>query len=632
MPAGGVFALGRPARLVENHLLVVADGLTHGLGELEPVKVLEAFGIHGDHVHFLGIHEVAHHVPERQVGLVAHRNQIGRAHFRGLAEPVQQEGPALADDGGAADRIGLVVRHLGGGDEPRVEFAGPGNDAHAVRPEKRRAAVAAGGEALVGFVDAGDHARGHVAAFLGFPEAAGDEHHGVRGVVLDDVVDQRRHLFRADGDDEQVERFGQGLDVGHAAHAAGVGFAFADDGQPIAIEAGIDDVFKDDAPEVPAFGGYAHYADGLRVQQVVDFFDGAGHDGFAGRREAAHAVQRHHQIVRKRERVDFQFLDDERCAWVGGRKVVAHADEGLETFDELVVGHDAALSARQARQLPIGDGLAEQLEEGVPVRQFGQGRDDGLPLAEAFGVEFGIRAAETGADDHAEFAGTAQAHDQLVAEGFGVRRHELHLKHALDVGGDGVLERGSGQPPVARRRGGRAAFDPFRIPFRDFREHAAHGGAHLVGRLGHDADAAHFGLVDDGGRNDLEHGLFAGQGHDFLFHRLGVSGNEGTLGRRFRPGKAQEVVDFEFVEKMPPLGVGVAEQLGDRLVFYGQIHARLRKRVDGKATVGWTAEPFYPFLFTEGIGFPVERYAVEAVRRGVPSVAQPSWRMGVGGR
>ena len=237
VPAGGVFALGRPARLVENHLLVVADGLTHGLGELEPVKVLEAFGIHGDHVHFLGIHEVAHHVPERQVGLVAHRNQIGRAHFRGLAEPVQQEGPALADDGGAADRIGLVVRHLGGGDEPCVEFAGPGNDAHAVRPEKRRAAVAAGGEALVGFVDAGDHARGHVAAFLGFPEAAGDEHHGVRGVVLDDVVDQRRHLFRADGDDEQVERFGQGLDVGHAAHAAGVGFAFADDGQAVAIEA-----------------------------------------------------------------------------------------------------------------------------------------------------------------------------------------------------------------------------------------------------------------------------------------------------------------------------------------------------------------------------------------------------------
>ena len=59
----------------------------------------------------------------------------------------------------------------------------------------------------------------------------------MRGVVLDDVVDQRRHLFRADGDDEQVERFGQGLDVGHAAHAAGVGFAFADDGQAVAIEA-----------------------------------------------------------------------------------------------------------------------------------------------------------------------------------------------------------------------------------------------------------------------------------------------------------------------------------------------------------------------------------------------------------
>ena len=362
------------------------------------------------------------------------------------------------------------------------------------------------------------------------------------------------------------------------------------------------------------------------MQQIVDFLDRTGDDGFAGRRKAAHAVQRHHQIIRKRERVDFQFLNDERRVRVGGRKVVAHADERFETFDELVVGHDAALPARQPRQFSVGHGFAEQFEEGVPVRQFGQGRDDGLSLAEAFGVEFGIRTAETGADDHPEFAGATQAHDEFVAEGFGIRRHELHLQYALDVGGDGVLESGPRQPPIACGRGGRAAFDPFRIPFRDFGEHAAHGGPHLVGRLGHDADAAHFGLMDDGGRNDLEHGLFAGQGHDFLFHRLGVSGNEGTLGRRFRAGKAQEVVDFEFVEKMPPLGVGVAEQLGDRLVFYGQVHARLRKRVDEKATVGRTAEPFYPFLPVEGIGFPVERYAVETSRRRVSSVGQRPWR------
>lgn len=71
------------------------------------------------------------------------------------------------------------------------------------------------------------------------------------------------------------------------------------------------------------------------------------------------------------------------------------------------------------------------------------------PLRKTLGVELGVRSAEARADDHAELACAAQADDQLVAERCGVRRHELYLQDALEVCGDGVLERGSRQSLVA---------------------------------------------------------------------------------------------------------------------------------------------------------------------------------------
>ena len=72
MPAGGRLAFGRPPGLVENHLLVTPYGLAHGLRKLEPIEILEAFRVDGDDIHFLGVHEMAHHVPEREISLVAH--------------------------------------------------------------------------------------------------------------------------------------------------------------------------------------------------------------------------------------------------------------------------------------------------------------------------------------------------------------------------------------------------------------------------------------------------------------------------------------------------------------------------------------------------------------------------------
>ena len=165
------------------------------------------------------------------------------------------------------------------------------------------------------------------------------------------------------------------------------------------------------------------------MQQVSDARHGPGRRFFFRQREFAHAVERDHQIVGERERVDFQLVDDERRVRIVRREVIPHADEGLKAFDELVVGNDAALPARQSGEFSIRDGLPEQPEERLSV---GHGREcgyDGLPLAEAFGVQLGIGPAEARADDHAELAGAAQAHDKLIAEGFGVGRHELHLQH-----------------------------------------------------------------------------------------------------------------------------------------------------------------------------------------------------------
>ena len=452
----------------------------------------------------------------------------------------------------------------------------------------------------MGFGDAGDHALGHFPAFFRFTEAAGDEHDAVRGVVFNDFIHQRRNLFRSDGDDEQIQRIRKRTEVRHAAHPAGVVFAVTDDDEFVAVKTGVDDVFKDDPPEIPALGGNADDADGFRVQQVGDFLDGTGSGAFAGSRKAAHAVQRDHEVVRERERVDLQFFNDERCIGVAGGEIVPHADERLEAFDKLVVGHNAALPAGQPGQFPVGDGLAEKLEEGIAVGQFRQCGDDGLPFAETLGVELGVRTAEARADDHAELACAAQPDDQLVAERCGVRRHELYLQDALEVCGDGVLERGSRQSLVAFGRGGGAAFDPFGIAFRHLGEHTPHGGTHFVGRFGDDAHAAHFGLVDDGGGDDFQHGLFAGQGHDLLFHRFGVPWDEGAFARRFRTGKAQQIVHFEFIEKMPPLSVGVAEQLGNGLIFNSQIHASLQLVVRSERESS-LPNRFYPFSPGEGI-------------------------------
>ena len=308
------------------------------------------------------------------------------------------------------------------------------------------------------------------------------------------------------------------------------------------------------------------------MQQAV--YPGGGTSGRKAARQgkAAHAVQGHHQIVGEGEGIDFQLVDHEGGIRIAGRKIIAHPDEGLKALDELIVRDDSPLAPRKPGQLAIGYRPAEQIEKRVSVRHFRQCGHDGLPLAETFGVKLGVRPAQTGADHHAELAGTAQPHDQLIAESRRVRRHELHQEHAPQVSRHGVPQRGAFQPPVRRRRGVLIARDPLGVAFGHFGQHASDGGAYSVRRFRHNAHAAHLGLVDDGRRHDLEHRHLSRQGHEFFLRRADVSGQKQTPGRRFRSGKGQQAVHLVFVQKVPPFLPGIAEKFRYGLVFYGQIH------------------------------------------------------------
>ena len=160
-------------------------------------------------------------------------------------------------------------------------------------------------------------------------------------------------MFRAYGHDEQIQRLTHAPQIRHTAHAGGIGFAVAQDDDPIFVESRTDDVFKDGTSEISPLGGHADDADAFGVQQVSDARHGPGRRFFFRQREFAHAVERDHQIVGEGERVDFQLVDDERRVRIVRREVVPHADEGLKAFDELVVGNDAALPARQSGEFSI---------------------------------------------------------------------------------------------------------------------------------------------------------------------------------------------------------------------------------------------------------------------------------------
>ena len=81
---------------------------------------------------------------------------------------------------------------------------------------------------------------------------------------------------------------------------------------------------------------------------------------------------------------------------------------------------------------------------------------------------------------------------------------------------------------------------------------------------------------------------------------LAFRGMKEHLGGVSEPERAQQIVHFEFIEKMPPLSVGVAEQLGNGLIFNSQIHASLQLVVRSERESS-LPNRFYPFSPGEGI-------------------------------
>lgn len=113
--------------------------------------------------------------------------------------------------------------------------------------------------------------------------------------------------------------------------AADVPPSFAHNDHTFRIVSGLQNIFQNDAPEIPSCGGNARNPDAAGMQQAV--YPGGGTSGRKAARQgkAAHAVQGHHQIVGEGEGIDFQLVDHEGGIRIAGRKIIAHPDEGQST-------------------------------------------------------------------------------------------------------------------------------------------------------------------------------------------------------------------------------------------------------------------------------------------------------------
>ena len=598
VPGGGRLALGGAAGLVEHDLLPVDDRLAHGTDEGQSVEVLEALRVDGERRQLRAVLEVVHQVSKGQVGLVADRDEVRGVEVGLLAQAGDHEGAALADEGGRAPAIPALLGQLLLGDEQGVVAAGVRDDPERVAAEEDRAAVALS----VGLGDpAGERERLLLRA-LGFADPARDEQHRVREVAVDHPFHDARDLGGVDREHEEVHPARQRVEVRDAAHAVERVHARLDERDPAGIEAVGEDVAQDDPAVVHARGRGAYHADGRGVQQTVDLGDRPRRVGLRGQREAAHAVQRHHQELAEGEGVDFKLLDDVGLRGVGRRVVVGHGDERAEALDQLLVGHDALLAARQAGDLAVGERAAEELEEALPVAHRGGGGHDRLPLAEALGVEFRVGAADPGADHHAELARAADADDQLVAEGLGVRRQVLGHEDPADVACDGRPQRVAVQSVVGGRGVTDVALDPVRVALGHLDHHAAPGRADLLGCLGDDAHPAHLGLVHDRRGDHLEHDPLAGQRDQFLVGRARALGEQDRPRRGLGPGVLQEHIRLVLEEEAPALRRGGGEQARDGVEVDSQARGHWRHRKKAPSARVWSGCSTGPGRFPDGEG------------------------------
>ena len=219
-------------------------------------------------------------------------------------------------------------------------------------------------------------------------------------------------MLRAHGHHEQVELRGQGVQAGITADAVHLVRALAQNADVFPWKTFRQNIVQNDPAEIPASGGNSDDAYLPWMQQRMDPAYGALVFALGGQGKPAHAVQRNHEKIRKGVGIDLHLLDDEFRIGIDRRVVASHLDERGKTFQKLLVGHDSAAGRESAprvcgRRWSCGTG-----EKALPVGKLARGGHYGLPLSEPLGIQLRIRSPESGAHDHAEFAGIAQPHDK----------------------------------------------------------------------------------------------------------------------------------------------------------------------------------------------------------------------------
>ena len=125
-------------------------------------------------------------------------------------------------------------------------------------------------------------------------------------------------------------------------------------------------------------------------------------------------------------------------------------------------------------------------------------------------------------------------------------------------------------------------FEPCGEPPRTRVEHPTPRRAYLSGMLVDDLHAAHIGLVQDGGRDDLHHHLVAGEGKKLFVGGARTPRQQVDQRHRFRPRVAQEFVRLVFQKDVTPLSGGFLEAGVDAFPVDGGLHTFLSWTVSGK--------------------------------------------------
>ena len=207
----------------------------------------------------------------------------------------------------------------------------------------------------------------------------------------------------------------------------------------------------------------------------------------------------------------------------------------------------------------------EKIEKGRPVGHGRRSGHDGLALAKPFCVQFGVRTAQTGADHHAEFPGVANPHDHLVAEGLGIRRHELNHQNPPDITGNGLPELFGSQSPVALGGVHGVTFYQSGVVLRHFVQHAPPDRTNFVRRPGDHLDPAHFGFVDDGGRHNFENHFVARHRRELFIRRPTALDQQVGARRCLGSRTGQQLIGFVLKEKIAPLGFSLGKKIGNRI-------------------------------------------------------------------